>query len=742
MTLLQGLKDPCVAAGALGALLGLSVLLVHLPAAIYGGNAGDLAFGLADFLLVAAMIVLPAFVVITLALLQLAPRPRAVLAGALCAVGICMWLYGNFSLSDTLVLDGRQRDVNLASRLGWWELPIVAAGILAIGVFATRHARAFALFLGFLNLGLAAGTAWELLRDPRFTNPVGVEDSVKLFRLSTRGNVLVVLMDSLQSDVFDRVARADDGIRSALEGFTLYRDTSGVAPTTLLSLPAIHSGLPYTPGESLGAYYDRTIAKGSFLTRFAELGYEATLVNVIRGVCPARTSCVEPVNVVGSQAHELWKSSLRMLDFSLLRVAPFALKPYVYNEQRWLFSSRWQYSIFVDNIVHGNTLMERIASQANTDDGPPTVKFLHLMSTHAPFILREDCRSFTEDLLVPLPDAQVRCALRSFVSLLERLKKDGLYDRSTIALIADHGYALPNGYQHADAWGPWGELMGAANPVFLLKRPGARGHLSYSDEPLMIADTAAMMCDALPDCAPRSTGRRARASREFLWYRWEDIGWGRPELTADDIGRYTVSGPVWDRSSWRLTMALPGRHRLGNTLGFMPADERPELSPFEWSIPQDLGTWAEGHSATVAMDLGTVPVNDLDLVADAYAFLPPQHPSQRVRVLANGVEIGQWHFDATEPAGIRRARIPRALVTSRFVHVTFLLPDAVSPAALGLSTDPRVLSLGLRRLSVTPAGTGLAPRASEARAAAPVAVEGAAGAAPKPSASGTSDVPR
>jgi hypothetical protein len=591
MKLLRGLKDPCVVAGALGALLGLSVLLVHLPAAIYGGNAADLAFGLADFLVVAAMVVLPAFVVITLTLVQLAPTPRAVLAGALCAVGVCMWLYGNFSLSETLVLDGRPREVNLASRLGWWELPIVAAGVLAIGVFAIRHAKAFAWFLGFLNLGLAVSTGVELLGDPRFTNPVRVEDSVELFRLSTRGNVLVVLMDSLQSDVFDRVARADDGIRSALDGFTLYRDTSSVAPTTVLSLPAIHSGLTYTAPESLDAYYDRAIAKGSFLTRFAESGYEATLVNVMRGICPARTSCMDPVHLVGSQAQELLKSSLRMLDFSLLRVAPFALKPHVYNQQRWLFSSGWQYSIFVDNIVHGNTLMERIASQAITGDGPPTVKFLHLMNTHAPFILREDCRSFTEDLLVQLPDAQVRCALRSFVSLLERLKKDGLYERSTIALIADHGYALPTDYQRIENWGPWSELMGAANPVFLLKRAGARGQLAYSDEPLMVADTPAMLCDALPGCSSRSTGRRDRESREFTWYRWEDIGWGRARIEADEIGRYTMTGPVWDRSSWRLTAALPGRHHPGNTLGFMPIDERPELSPFEWSIPQDLGTW-------------------------------------------------------------------------------------------------------------------------------------------------------
>jgi len=136
-------------------------------------------------------------------------------------------------------------------------------------------------------------------------------------------------------------------------------------------------------------------------------------------------------------------------------------------------------------------------------------------------------------------------------------------------------------------------------------------------------------------------------------------------------------------------------------------------------------------------------VNDLELVADAYAFLPPQRPSQRVRVLANGVEVGQWQFDATAPEGIRHARIPRALVASRFIRVTFLLPDAVSPAALGLSKDPRVLSLGLRKLTVTPAATGPAPRSSEARAAASAAINGAASPAPRtPPTTGTSDVPR
>jgi hypothetical protein len=707
VTALARLRDRYVITGALGALLALSVLLVHLPATIYGGNAADLAFGLSDFLIVAVLVLLPALVLVIMMLVALPPSAKRIAAGVLCAIGVLFWLYGNFSVGDSLVLDGRARDVRFVTRLGWWELVVIAAAALVLGTFATRLPRPTAIFLAALNVGLAAGTAWELARDPRFMHPANAADSGKLFRFSTQGNTLIVLMDSLQSDVFARVVRADASIRDALQGFTLYRNTVGVAPTTLLSIPAIHSGLRYQPGESIDAYYDRAVSKGSLLNRFADAGYEATLVNAMRGACPAKATCLEPVHLVGSRAEELWKSSLRMMDFALLRVTPFVLKPHVFNDQRWLLSSRWQYSIFVDNVQHGNALVERVAANGRVESGPPTIKFLHLMNTHAPFILLDDCTTYSEDLLLPLPDAQVRCALGSFVRLLDRLKKEGLYDAAAIALFADHGYSLPSDYQRAeDQWGPWGELIGAANPVFAFKAPRAQGALVSNDDPLVIADVATFACRAAGvNCAlPASPEPSLATSRELMWYRWEDIGWGRAEVSAAELGTYAIAGPVWERGSWRVATPLPRRYRLGVPLGFMPGDSRPELSPFEWSIAQAPGTWTEGHTASVAMNFGSAPGADLDLEADAYAFLPPQRPVQRVYVFANDVEVAQWRFDVADQGGVRRARVPKSAMSSGVLRVTFKMPDAVSPRSLGLSTDPRSLSMGLRRLVVTPAG--------------------------------------
>ena len=712
MKRLASLRDRYVIVGALGALLALSVVLMHIPATIYGGNAADLAFGLADFLIVAALLLIPVLAIVTGILLALPPEARRFAAAFLCALGLVFWLYGNFSVGDSLVMDGRHRDVRFSTWLGSWELLVLFAGALVVGVFAVRFPRPSAFFLAALNIGLAAGTTWQLVRDPRFLDPMATADSGKLFRFSTKANTLVVLMDSLQSDVFDRVVRADPQLQEAFQGFTLYRNTVGVAPTTLLSIPAIHSGLRYQPGESMDRYYDRAIAKGSLLNRFSEAGHEATLVNTMRGVCPALATCFEPVHIVGSRAEELSKSSLRMLDFSLLRVAPFVLKPHIFNDQRWLLSSRWQYSIFVDNIVHGNALLQRLASTASVAEGPPTVKFVHLMNTHAPFILLEDCKTFSENLLLPLPDAQVSCGLRAFATLLDRLRKDGLYEAATIALIADHGYALPSGYQRAeDRWGPWGTLMGAANPVLLLKRAGAQGALQRSDRALTIADTASLVCEsARVNCAlPSSFPPAGDVPRQLMWYRWEDIGWSRAHIGEVELGGYTISGPVWDRASWRHSNPLPSKHRLGTPIGFMPGDPRPELSPLEWSIAQTPGTWTEGHTANVAMNFGEPPAGDVDLEADAYAFLPPQRPVQHVIVLANATEVARWRFDAADHAGLRHARIPKATMPTGVLRVTFQMPDAVSPLALGLSNDPRALSLGLRRLIVTAAADAHQP---------------------------------
>ena len=82
-------------------------------------------------------------------------------------------------------------------------------------------------------------------------------DAAALFSVSPDVNVVVVLLDGLQSDIAAGVLEQHPEPRAAFDGFSFYPDTLAAAPTTFLGLPAIHSGEVYTgdttPAEALHA---------------------------------------------------------------------------------------------------------------------------------------------------------------------------------------------------------------------------------------------------------------------------------------------------------------------------------------------------------------------------------------------------------------------------------------------------------------------------------------------------------
>ncbi len=117
-----------------------------------------------------------------------------------------------------------------------------------------------------------------------------------VYRFSSRENVLVVLLDGLESDIAaghhpQVLVRS----RRRSRAFEYYPDTAGAARTTFLSLPAIHSGAVYSPTRTPAAYFLDAIKRRSFMNRFAAAGFDTVLVNPVESVCPARVrSCVRP----------------------------------------------------------------------------------------------------------------------------------------------------------------------------------------------------------------------------------------------------------------------------------------------------------------------------------------------------------------------------------------------------------------------------------------------------------------
>ena len=136
---------------------------------------------------------------------------------------------------------------------------------------------------------------------------------------------------------------------------------------------------------------------------------------------------------------------------------------------------------------------------------------------------------------------------------------------------------------------------------------------------------------------------------------------------------------------------------LGETIGFQSiVDPNGKFLGVGWSAPESWGRWSEGQEATLGF---RVPgEKSLKVRLELTPFAPPNHP-QRVALFADGQSVGEWRFDAHKEETLL-IDLPSETARKGYVILKFSLPDAVSPAALGLSEDTRRLGVGLVSLRV------------------------------------------
>jgi hypothetical protein len=541
------------ALGLLGALLALGLALVHLPAMLWAGNASSFHFGFGTFLAPAAAALLGGLAAALLALRLLPQRGRAALACALGAVGILCWLYGGLFTSEMRVLDGQSAPMNFDTRLGIWELPLAAAACLLLALGMRRAPGVATAALLALNVAAGATSAFAVSTSyrTRATAPRAA-DPERVFRFSSRQNVLIVLLDGLQAGIVADVFERDPDLKAAFEGFRFFPDTLAIAPTTFLNLPAIHSGWVYRRWQLLSSYFTTSIERHSFVNRFDAAGYDTALVNPVEGVCPARAaSCTSAAGLLRSFSAQLRVESLRLLELSMFRLSPVWLKQRIYDDGAWLFGEHDEAANEIAQLFEGNRLLHEVARRLVVDDGRPTLKFLHSMATHTPYVMSDDCRSVTRGSIHRVV-GQSRCALLAVAALLERLKAAGVYDRTIVLVLADHGInagVFAGGAARQEA----GMLRaGAANPLFMLKRLGDRGTVREVGGAVQLTDTGATLCAASGACTvpfglPAGEAPPDRP-RLFYDYVWAHEFWNLRDIPSMAV--FEVRGPVWDEGSW------------------------------------------------------------------------------------------------------------------------------------------------------------------------------------------------
>jgi hypothetical protein len=701
-----------VSAGLLSANLG-----IFGPANVYFSNAHFFAYPLEMMLVPLLGASVAAIFVFTLILVSLPNRlfPGAVALTVM--LGAVTWIQGNFLLWDYGVLQGATIKWEEGRKWAWLGVILWLSG-LASGLRwrqkISDRAQVLAGFLILLQFTVLV-INWARLPPLPAHQRYGIDFS-RVFEFSPRENVIVLMLDSFQSNTFAELLEEYPEFREEFDGFTYYRNTTSAYSRTLGSVPSILTGELNRNEQTLGDYI-ASAYRNSISGKLQQAGWRTELYPWVRQTVHFSPDVAENFKPRANLRLSLSHSAF-LLDLGLFRQVPHVLKRTVFNDQNWFLSSgptskasqggrHLDFLQFVGGVEKA-TLAEL--------DFRPRFVFYHLQGAHAPFWLNAEL----EPARLPQSSEGYRqqaiACLKLIRLLNSRLHALGIYDQTTLIVTADHGaseYAIPLGRLEGDEAGsdrPGApdHIRQAGTPLLLMKFPGNSGNIQLSDKPASLPDLPATICTSLgishgfPGRSILQLEENEERVRALYFYNFD--GWDQRFLPP--LSEWLVKGHSWSAASWQRTgrvLAAAARLSPDQIAGEM-ADHaikfglhRPGnvLLGSGWHEPEDGLVWSADYRCTVGF---TPPPSrqPMLLEAELVPFVDPRLLSvQRVNVLLNGENLVQWQ--ATR-YGFFRAWVPAHLLSGRPVELTFELPDSKSPIELGISGDSRQLGIALSSL--------------------------------------------
>ena len=698
----------------LSALSCAALLFVFLPSEIYARN--PLEFVTSQFSILTQLLAAALLTALVLWLPVWLPFPRwqKAWAALLGALFIALWVSSVFLVVDFGMLDGTRFDLSEHARTltfhSVYFLLVLAASLFAVWRWPVYLGRGIS-FIG-AGLVLIAGMNFYVTERSEGSQSRAI-DLTEVTRFSSKSNLLIVLMDTFQSDVLHYLLEQDPALAEELDGFVFYPDTLGVAPSTYLTMPAVHSGSSYDLQLSLSEYYDLGVRRGSFLSELARKGYQVDLINPIAGACPDDVNiCRGQAGLLSHADEELDAEVSRLADLSLFRAFPGLSKHWVFDGSSGPIT-RWRQEVALagleEKIYRGNTVQNLLAENLWVDNGPPTARLVHLFNTHPPYMFNQDCEFIG---VVKAMDQQhmrwqIDCAMQHFRQLISALKDQQAYDNTLIILTADTGVGniygaddLSSTYaqEHGLKPGEFGRLIGGANPVLAIKFPAAQGPLRESGVQAQLSDIPQTVCTAMGDCSIEAginlrDAEPSQRSRIYHYYRFKHEYWGLDHIPG--IVTYSVNGPLWLKSSWvRQTERTPPKQVA--TVHFSDEDEE-DLFGFGWSYPEvnEEGItkrWSNAEQAELFLNLP----GGRDLALEFQVLSAPGLDGQEMRLSLNGEVLGSRQLDNRVQNITFEA--PAALLNQPVSELLLEFAQVLEPE----SADQRTISVSFYELTIYP----------------------------------------
>ncbi|MCL2053267.1 MAG: sulfatase-like hydrolase/transferase [Oscillospiraceae bacterium] len=411
------------------------------------------------------------------------------------------------------------------------------------------------VYAAVITIGMQTAGIISVLFNYDFTkehNPHHYFSYSKSFELSQTENICVFVMDRLDTIYMNEALKSNPELYTWLDGFTFYENNISTTNNTFPAVTQLLTGVSYEVGDSWSSYWDKAWGERGLIDVLRDNGYKTMLL-------PDKLTTYGNFSQLIHRADNLTQANrvdfpinhsvvLRtILDISFGKVAPYSSKgAFIYRYQSDFSNYFYEYQIddaalqTVSDRTDINYYSRLKANGLSAEQEDKIFSFVHLNASHdGTYIYNSETNAMEITETKSINSSTYAC----FVILkeyFEQMKELGIYDNSTIILIADHGRGVQN------------ELTEAITSSLLIKPVNSSGalkidsvsELSHINFIPSILEAAGLEHEAFGYSYLDIIVPQTPQVRKFYLYNWG--GFGKIEPAAV----YEVIGDANDFSNW------------------------------------------------------------------------------------------------------------------------------------------------------------------------------------------------
>ena len=662
-------------------------LAVFGPLELYFTNASEFWFSLNDAAVVVALLSASMLALLLGVGLLLRGKAREVYSYILFAVTLALYIQGNYANISYGLLDGAAVDWSkyrlyaILDTLGWI---MALAGLAVLWLKKCAWARAvqkyaalFVIAVQIITLGVLFFTG-DTANTEKSTYYLSTDGE---FELSQDHNIVVFVLDSFEETYFQQIlAKEPKKYEEMFSNFTHFTNAAVAAARTKAAMPTIITGKPYDGNASYVDYISNTFNSDGLYSKLKSKDYDVRFYTESTFIPDDCSAYVDNQASTGYQVSSYTGLGAKCASLTLYKYAPHLLKQLfwlntadfdAYKQGTTATAYKFADTAFLEGVQTGFSIN---ASMNNA------FRLYHLEGPHPPYVLNERAENTGEatDVIT-----QAKGALYIVERYIKQMKTLGVYDDSTIIIMADHGDANP-------AYG-----------LLLVKQRQPVSGFPASDAPVSYFDLHSTILSEIGEHQGDSffdiSGDEARIRYMSIY------GSERGSVVCTE---YAIDGHVGDPENRKSTGRVfhnetqNATYKFGTTLVFGIGTT---ASPFivNGVSGTDPGrySWTDGYSCEFALKLNSRTKKNLNVQFDLVAVYAPVGP-QRVQAYANDTLCYDTALSSEKTFSFV---IPKSVADSReTLSLRLELPDAISPDDyLGEGNDARTLALAISGLTIT-----------------------------------------